>query len=69
MPVKFHDVNVGDIQARHGLTDGQLNCCPFLLGELVYLAHPAVCVEVDATIFFSASVCEETAQPKWPSSA
>jgi hypothetical protein len=39
MPVKFHDVNVGDIQARHGLTDGQLNCCPAPLGDLVYLAQ------------------------------
>ena len=38
MPVKFHDVNVGDIQARHGLADGQLNCCPSPLGGLVYLA-------------------------------
>jgi hypothetical protein len=39
MPVKFHDVNVGDTQARHGLADGQSNCCPFPLGELVYLAQ------------------------------
>ena len=38
MPVKFHDVNVGDIQARHGLADGQLNCCLSPLGGLVYLA-------------------------------